>query len=198
MSHPAEIINHPVALGFVIDGNNSEVVKALPEHGIDRTDYIRNRQLVKQIFPRMAGSSEKYDSFQPLLLFKADCNLDFILFLIHLLKNKQVLLSQDITFQHLNHRAEKRIADPLCQDCNCVTFRPLQVPGTVVWNILVFRNGVKDLFLRLRIDIRVVVNRTGDRADTDSADLCYFLNCDLFHVVSFLPSQPQRPQTQAL
>ena len=191
MSHPAEIINHPVALGFVIDGNNPKVVKALLQHSIHGTYDIWNSQLMKQVFPRVRSASQEYDSFQPLLLLKADCNFYLILILIDLLQDKQILLAKDIALQHLNHRAEERIADPLCQDCDRVTLRPLQVPGTVVWNILIFRNGVKNLFLRLRIDIRVVVDRTGDRADTDTADLCYFLNCDLFHVVSFLPSQSQ-------
>ena len=120
MSHPAEIINHPVALGFVIDGNNPKVVKALLQHGVDRTDDIRNRQLMKQVFPRVACAPQKYDSLQPLLLLKADCSLDLILILINLLQDKQILLAKNIAFQHLYHRAKERVTDSFCQDSDRV------------------------------------------------------------------------------
>ena len=123
--------------------------------------------------------SQKNDPFQTLFLDQFQRNRHLVLLIIHMLKDHRQLILFHFFIKNFNHGIEQRIGNTLDQNRHRIGFRTFQISCAVIRYISVLFNHLLDLLSRLRVDIRMIIDCPGHRADTNTADSGYIFNRNL-------------------
>ena len=176
VSSGAEIIHHPVA--FLIAVHRYRRVQILRNrilHVYCRRNK-RNRKGLQFFYAPVMVSSQKDQAFQPFFLYEAHSLSDLVSGNTHIFHVGIVIVTADPLHKYRTHFCKQLIIrafdDHAYTSGNCL----FQVLRAVVGNIIIFLDHFHDLFPRLRINIRVIVDRPGYGADRHIASLCYILD----------------------
>ena len=182
----AEVIHNLKALRLVVNRDNPPARQRLRDPAVYRTEHIRDGERLEERYVRLARSAHEDDPFQPPLPCDADGSHDFIFLLLNLLEDKCVVLALDMALGDLNHLGKQRIADALRDKSDRVGLRSFEILRAVVRNIVVFTDRIEDQLFRLRVDIRVIVDRTRYRADANLTDSRNVPDRYMFHTQASL------------
>ena len=176
-----KIIDKLAALLLIVNRNERIPLGKLTH--IDRADHERHRELLELLLRMAAEAAEKYNTLETLLFLELNRNIDLILKLLDVLKHERIFFLINLPLKYLNHLCKERVADALDQDSDRPGIRALEIARTVVRHIIVLPDRIHDLLLRLFIDIRMVIDRSGNSAHTYTTQLCHFFNRNLFHAL---------------
>ena len=121
-------------------------------------------------------SPQKDQAFQPFFLYETHSLSDLVSGNTHIFHVGIVIVTADPLHKYRTHFCKQLIIrafdDHAYTSGNCL----FQVLRAVVGNIIIFLDHFHDLFPRLRINIRVIVDRPGYGTDRHVASLCYILD----------------------
>ena len=183
-----EEIRHPVAFLLIVHREGRVIVMM---HSVRRTAYGGEDEGDTQLMQLLLGvgkiSAQEYNSRQAFFLHQLQGHIHFILIEFHVPDYHGIFFLLYFIFHYLYGIRKKRIGNSLNQHRHALSVCTLQISGAVVGNVAVLLNGVHNHFLRFRIDVRMVIDGSGYRADSYLADSGNILDCDLFHI--FSPAQ---------
>ena len=84
-----------------------------------------------------------------------------------------IVLLLTFFLNYLNHIGEEWIGNTFDKHGDCLGIHTLEVTCAVIRHVTIFLNGIHDFLFGFRIDIRVIIDRTGYSTDADST---YFSN----------------------
>ena len=161
MAFSAETTDRLVCLCFIVNGNHGDprlrLAKIRADHSY-RTKDDRNLNILQYNLRIVQNSSEEDDSLQPFLL----CNFLRGIGLIRILVNgmQQILIAFFFqTFLEIRkHTLKERVIDTLDKQNNGIGLRHLEIPRTVIGNIVKFLHHLQHPLPCPGIDPGVIVN----------------------------------------
>ena len=114
-------------------------------------------KLFQLLFIIFKITTQEYNPPESLFLYQLQCSVYLILHKPYMMKHQRILFLFAFRFHILDHFIEKGIIDTFYENCNRLSILALQVPCTVIRDIVILLDHTQDLIPGLRINIWVVI-----------------------------------------